>query len=385
MNKNGGINPSELKDLVKISRFYGMKKDYVLAGGGNTSFKDKEKLWIKASGVSLENINETGFVCLSRNKLKKISEKKYSSDILLREAEVKKDLNAAIIEGDGQRPSVETSLHEIIEYPYVVHTHPTLLNGLLCSINSKAISTELFWSYALYIEYTDPGYILFKKVEEELSKFRKRAGRDPQVIFLENHGVFVGANTIDGIKSIYRDIESKIDAKISLKIPDTRTSLNKVHFESISKDLVPTLESVHIEGVTSWLIEHFTRDKELFSKVSIPFTPDIIVYCKSKYLFFEKDEFKDSIKVKSAFDEFISREKYTPKVIGVQGLGLFVLEESAQAAKNVANVFQDFMKISFYTENFGGPKPMTPEQIKFIDNWEVENYRRKVSKSILKE
>lgn len=382
---NVETNPSSLKDLVHISRYYGRKKDYVLAGGGNTSFKDKEKLWIKASGVSLETINETGFVCLSRNKLKKISEKKYSSDILLREAEVKKDLNAAIIGGDGQRPSVETSLHEIIDYPYVVHTHPTLLNALLCSKNSKDISLELFGNDVLYIEYTDPGYILFKKVEEELGNFRKKTGEDPQVILLENHGVFVGAKSIDEIKSKYRDIENKIEAKISQKIPETKSSLNKVEFESISKGLGPNNENVHIEGMTSWIIEHFTRDREMFSKMSIPFTPDIIVYCKSKYLFFEENEFGDPVKVKNTIDEFTSREGYLPKVIASQGKGLFIFEESDQAAKTVASVFQDFMKISFYSENFGGPRPMTPEQIKFIDNWEVENYRRKVSKSILKE
>jgi hypothetical protein len=39
------------------------------------------------------------------------------------------------------------------------------------------------------------------------------------------------------------------------------------------------------------------------------------------------------------------------------------------------------MKIAFLSEQFGGPHAMTDEQIRFIDNWEVENYRRKVAKA----
>ena len=43
------INMTDLKDLIGISRYYGSNHDYVIAGGGNTSFKNKENLWIKAT------------------------------------------------------------------------------------------------------------------------------------------------------------------------------------------------------------------------------------------------------------------------------------------------------------------------------------------------
>jgi NAD(P)-dependent dehydrogenase (short-subunit alcohol dehydrogenase family) len=37
------------------------------------------------------------------------------------------------------------------------------------------------------------------------------------------------------------------------------------------------------------------------------------------------------------------------------------------------------MKVAWLSRSFGGPHPMTREQIDFIDNWEVENYRRSVA------
>ncbi|NQU88449.1 MAG: class II aldolase, partial [Mariniphaga sp.] len=46
----------EIKELVEISQFYGQKKDFVIAGGGNTSYKDENHLYIKASGINLGNI-----------------------------------------------------------------------------------------------------------------------------------------------------------------------------------------------------------------------------------------------------------------------------------------------------------------------------------------
>ena len=126
-----------IQDLFEISRFYGTNSEYVIAGGGNTSFKNKDNLWIKASGVSLADIQKEGFVCLSREKLKIISEKSYSNNSVEREEEVKKDLYNAIIDNDGKRPSVETSLHELVDYQFVVHTHPTLVNSIMCSKNAK--------------------------------------------------------------------------------------------------------------------------------------------------------------------------------------------------------------------------------------------------------
>ncbi|HEY3388601.1 MAG TPA: class II aldolase/adducin family protein, partial [Prolixibacteraceae bacterium] len=175
-----------LIELVETSRLYGKDKTFVIAGGGNTSYKDDDHIWIKASGVALETIDEHGFVCLSRAKLKIVSTKTYSADAALREAEVKADLAGAIVSDGNNRPSVETSMHEIIDYQYVIHTHPTKVNAVMCSNKAESICHELFGDQALFIPYTDPGYILFKKVEAEIEKFTLKFGKAPQMIFLEN-------------------------------------------------------------------------------------------------------------------------------------------------------------------------------------------------------
>jgi hypothetical protein len=60
--------------------------------------------------------------------------------------------------------------------------------------------------------------------------------------------------------------------------------------------------------------------------------------------------------------------------------GLIIVEESETAIQTVLEVFHDLMKISYLSQQFGGPHFMTEEQIAFIDSWEVENYRRSVAR-----
>ena len=55
---------SDIEKLVEVSRRYGSDDRFVIAGGGNTSFKTAEKLWVKASVHALATIGEEGFAVL---------------------------------------------------------------------------------------------------------------------------------------------------------------------------------------------------------------------------------------------------------------------------------------------------------------------------------
>ena len=127
---------------------------------------------------------------------------------------------------------------------------------------------------------------------------------------------------------------------------------------------------------SSDLTKAFIKSESSFERVKIPFTPDNIVYCKSKYLFVS-----DCSNLKEQVSDFKMNSGYNPKVIIFEGIGIVAAEESLKSAQIVMDVFKDMMKVSYLSESFGGPRPMTAKQIDFIDNWEVENYRRKMSKA----
>ena len=74
-----------IENLIAVSRKYGSDARYVIAGGGNTSYKDDCHLWVKASGHALATIGEDGFAVLDRSKLNPMGEKAYSADIAERD------------------------------------------------------------------------------------------------------------------------------------------------------------------------------------------------------------------------------------------------------------------------------------------------------------
>ena len=375
----------EIQDLIEISQFYGRDSRFVIAGGGNTSYKNEEKLWVKASGSSLATITEEGFAVLDRTKLNVLSERIYSHNSAEREEQVKNDLAAATI-SKGKRPSVETSMHNAIEFSYIVHLHPTAVNGLMCAQNAESDLKKLFGNNALFIEYTDPGYVLFKKVEDSIKAFRAQDGAEPAVIWLQNHGIFVGANSIEEIKVLYTKILATLSEGVTqsntLTIPTGERATC-----SCTEQIVPGIRMMlSNEGLKTLkvrkneLIKYFYDSKENQAKIAKPFTPDAIVYCKSNYIFLNDEEpeavLSEAAKVIPAFT---SKFGYQPKIFLIKGIGLVAAGDNAAQCDILLDVFEDAMKIAYLSESFGGPHPMKQEQIDFIDNWEVENYRRSVA------
>lgn len=390
----------QIEDLIAISRKFGQDSRFVIAGGGNTSYKDENRLWVKASGHALATITEDGFAVLDRALLNEMGEKAYNEDTAIREEQVKNDLSVACITKD-RRPSVETSLHNCMGFAFVVHLHPTLVNGLMCSVNAEAACKEIFPD-ALYIEYTDPGYTLFKKVYDRIKAYKAEKGKEPQVIFLQNHGIFVGGDTTAEIEGIYSEVLGKLEAKVAA-LPEGDTAVS----ETVT-DVVPAIRQMlsrsgqgfktlkvtknalvdfFIDGcsVTSTGSATDCSGKSGFDKIAKPFTPDIIVYCKSSYIFIEAESDEEILKqAEEEIEAFVSEKGYTPKVLLIKGIGLIAVGDSSRNAQIITDVFTDAMKIAFYAQSFGGEHPMERAWIDFIDNWEVENYRRKVASSASK-
>ncbi len=373
-----------LQNLVSISRHYGVNSDYVIAGGGNTSYKNDKLLYVKASGVSLATVTEDGFAVLNRQKLKSMRPKRYSSNPFQREREIKNDLAAARAHPDSTlRPSVEASLHDLIDYRYVVHTHPTIVNALMCS--KRAASAATLFPDALFIPYTDPGYTLSKKVESALVAYRARHRQHPPIIFLDNHGVFVGADTVPEIRKIMDRIVTVLSS--AMKASPTLEPLPMDDATALT--LLPAVRMLLSEETVKViatrnnpLIQAFARNAAAFKVIADPFTPDCIVYCKSQVLYSAGGS-PDAVVAGLArsIPAFRKKHGYMPKVILIKDFGMIGADDTARGAETALAVFEDAMKIAAGAESFGGAQPMTRKAVAFIDSWEVENYRRAVARS----
>jgi len=375
----------QLEELIEISRFYGQDKEFVIGGGGNTSWKDADNLYVKASGTRLGSLTEGGLVRLDRKKVTAVLSGSLPDHPLQRDQEVLKGLMASCLNNEaGLRPSVETPLHNLIHYRYVIHTHPTRINALLCSRDCESEVGRIFPDTVLFIDYSDPGYLLYKKLESEISSYRKRFGYDPKIILVRNHGVFISADTVSEIRELYAYALKSVTDRITTScVTEDLTVPEKVVDVLPAVRMLLSDEGIRITRIrNNSLIQHFAENPENTALVSLPFTPDNIVYCKARPLYIACSgttneiisEFRDKLEV------YRKTYGYSPKMILVNGFGLIAVEESSKMADLLLDVFEDLMKISRLSLSFGGPHFLAPERITFIENWESENYRHKVSR-----
>ena len=368
-----------LEKLAEISRFYGGNPEYVIAGGGNTSFKDDEFLYVKASGTSLAQSKPEDFVKMSRSKLALIWKKDYPPEPEAREADVLKDMMAGRCPGEeNKRPSVETLLHDLLPFAYVVHLHPALVNGLSCSQEGQSAANKLFPD-ALWIPSINPGFILSQAVKKALDA-KKGESQNQSVILLQNHGIFVAANTTEEIKKIYEQVMEVLGKKIK-NSPDFSGEVDSFgNSEALGKEIL-NLARRHKSGAEWFIkfsrnrqIEAFTADEASFKPISSAFSPDHIVYYGSEALFIN-----DTSKLETAFKAFLEKTSKVPQIIAVKSLGVFGLAISQRALGNALELFKDSQKIAVFSMSFGGPRFMDDDKIDFINNWEMERYRSKVS------
>ncbi len=356
------------QQLLEHSRRYGSDPAFVLLGGGNTSFKDGRTLFVKASGHALGTIGKEGFVRMDLDLLDQIWHKQYSQDDEERENEVLKDMMFCRLEGETARPSVEALLHALLPFPYVVHLHPALVNGLTCAQEGEASVHRLF-PEALWVELVKPGFILANIVRERLVEHQAKTGKLYSLIFLQNHGIFVGGQSLGEIEQVYAKVLGTIEAQLVRKPDFTDLGADE---EKVGQ-VMDVLQAFGKEKVLFRNTLEFKRilaDRSSFAKVSSSFTPDHIVYAGFKPLWI--DEGAD---VSKAFVQFEREHGSAPKIVCVQNLGVFSLGEKPLP------LFFDSVAISVYSESFGGPRFMDEAMINFIRNWEVEKYRSQVSTS----
>lgn len=375
-----------LSKLVEISNFYGKNADYVLAGGGNTSYKDKEYLYIKGSGTSLATITEQGFVKMNRAALNTIWDKTYSDDTDTREAQVLADLMDAREKTEyAKRPSVETSLHDLFPQSYVIHTHPALVNGLTCGMDGAKISKELFGEEVIYLPSIMPGYILAKKLRNEMAAYTTKTGKLIDIVILENHGIFIAGNTVDEINAVYDRVIKALSKRVTV-MPDFSPVAFDVKRAAL---LAPAIRMLLSEDSETSIVTFnsnkelsgFLKDEESFKPISSGYTPDHVVYCRAQPLFvlYSEDLEKQYSLLSEGIREYNNKFGFNPKIIAVQGLGVYAHALTKRNADIVAEVFLDTVKIACYTKFFGGYRFLSGDMISFIQNWEVESYRAKTS------
>ena len=172
--------PIEL--FVRLSHRIGKDALLVQGAGGNTSYKEGDQMWIKASGKWLSHADEEEiFVTVNHHKIRERVA-----------ADHEQPLEGAVIGESVMRPSIETTLHALMKQKVVLHTHPVDLLAWAVREDAEQRLTEILeginWAW---VPYARPGLDLTRAVRSVVE------GREVDVLVLGNHGLVVGGDNCD--------------------------------------------------------------------------------------------------------------------------------------------------------------------------------------------
>jgi rhamnose utilization protein RhaD (predicted bifunctional aldolase and dehydrogenase) len=198
--------PDALADLTRLSATLGADPLLIQGAGGNTSLKDRDVMWIKASGTLLADaMRRSIFVpcdlALMRQSLARDDGKADRAEQFLLQA------------GD-LRPSIETSLHAVFSQPVVVHVH--CVNTIAWAIRADAIAllrdrlAGFDWAF---VPYAKPGAQLARAVGAAL-------GPATDVIVLGNHGLIVAAGSVAAAEALLARVVLALSVNPRAAAPD---------------------------------------------------------------------------------------------------------------------------------------------------------------------
>jgi rhamnose utilization protein RhaD (predicted bifunctional aldolase and dehydrogenase)/NAD(P)-dependent dehydrogenase (short-subunit alcohol dehydrogenase family) len=388
---------SPLQHLLDLSHYYGSDPRFVLAGGGNTSVKLGDRLFVKASGYALATIGLEGIVELDREALQTLLESTLSPDPKQREEQFKTAVLAARVEPQaGRRPSVEAVLHHLIPNRFVVHTHPMLVNTFSCARDGAAILDRELGDQVLWIDPVDPGFLLAKTLERALDDYRVRTGREgPRAVIMGNHGLVVSGETPAEIRAhtdwLFQELERVLAPTRCPEPFGAVTTLKGVGPHELVNAVAPALRALLSPGEAMKVVTFDdspsvmrlagATDGEAVTALG-PLCPDQIVYCKSFPLWFEDEAGGDRLqRLTDAVGEYRRRHQTLANVVVVKGLGLFAAGDTWAAADAVRQVYKDAIEVMTGAAGLGGVRYLGEGLRRFIEEWEVESYRREVASS----
>jgi rhamnose utilization protein RhaD (predicted bifunctional aldolase and dehydrogenase) len=321
---------------------YQLGKNHLIVqgAGGNVSWKDKDVLWIKASGTWLAQANEKNiFVPVD---LAEIKNKIFKNDF---------EIKIKALEEGSLRPSIETILHAMMPQKYVVHLHPVDIFTLMIQAEMEwltKINQDLLFKNPIILDYVQPGVTLAKLLHQHLDVKKQQ-----NLVFLKNHGIIYGAN----------DIEELHDSLVQLfKIfsTDSETILVK---DTSEQQMEIVLNTHSYSLLQSEKLNQLVMNNDLYDLIEKNWAicPDHIVFLGANAYCTEQ------------FSELHIDKSEVPQIIFVKNQGVYV-HQNWTVAQEVQ--LQFFYEVLRRLPRHSKISVLNTIEISKLLNWDEETYRK---------
>jgi rhamnose utilization protein RhaD (predicted bifunctional aldolase and dehydrogenase) len=353
-----------LDQIVELSHEFGTS-DYVQGGGGNSSVKQDETIWVKPSGTTMAGIQADDFLEVARPRINALYDLVPPENVNEREALVTQLLADSRVDPEALvRPSVETPLHDSFSAAFVMHTHPQMVNGLMCSNNAASTCERLFPEHVCRPP-ADAGYTVCMQVRQAIADHVVAHGAEPTAVFMENHGIVVAGDTPEAVRATYAHIMDTLAAIYAEKGIPTKPAIGPSPDDARASAIAAVVQSTCDNANTA----HWTASG-LFAVANDAISPDHVVYMKS-YAFFGEP-------TPDALQAFETKHGYSPRVVVTED-AVICFGSTPRNAGLALDLAKDGTVVAQLAEAFGGVRYMTDDGRRFIENWEAETYRQQVT------
>jgi len=403
-----GIAP-ELALRVYTTRLLGGDPKLVLHGGGNTSVKlrmpdllgeDTEVLCVKGSGCDMAMIEPAGLPAVRLQPLRKLRALDAMSD-----QDMARVQRASLLDPMAPSPSVEMLLHAFVPAKFVDHTHATAVLSVVDQPDSAKICEEVYDGCMGFVPYLMPGFGLAKKAAQVFEQNPKVLG-----LILDKHGLFTfGAEARESYECMIEMVSRAEDRLKRGRKAVFKTAQMPQHVVPAS-EAAPILrgacslkndgaEGAHrrliVEFRTNDAIVNFVNGAEVarYSQQGV-ITPDHTIRTKNWPLIVHApeagklDDFKRAVaqaveKFSAHYKDYFARNNARvggakkmldplPRVVLVQGLGLFGLGRSKRDAIIAADIAQAWVEGITDAEAIGTFKSISEADMFDCEYWPLE-------------
>ena len=378
-----------LADLIRMSNETGVDPTLVQGGGGNTSVKtdDGQYMYIKASGTALKDMNaKQGWRRLRLDLARSVVLDKSLAKMppKRREPEV---VNRLLLACDDKiktvaRPSVEAHLHAWLD-KCVIHLHPSAAGAYHNAKNGKQKLEKLFKNEKLpplWVPYTDPGFMLARKIASLVEDYKRRFGKSPAILFLHKHGLFITAKTADGALRLVRRVIKQCNAPLRQPKAGIAKSIEQQKINDYKNCLEKACSNALRKHQQIWYyyndaIADFLNQKDAKKMLSGSLTPDELVYANGAAMWVDKCDWQS---IAGRLKQQIQKGKKPAAAFLVKDVGLFVA-----GTEKIAPTVRDIVLYSLFirtnANRMGGIITLNKRQEDFINNWESEAFRKKLA------
>lgn len=382
-NRFNNSDTKLLDDLglrVYTSRLLGLEEDLVLHGGGNTSVKIGDLLYVKGSGWDLATIEKEGF---SPTKIEALME-------LLRfdtlsDSDMVKYQKEALTDKSAPNPSIEAILHALIPYKFVDHTHADAIVTISNTIEGERLIREIYGDTYLIVPYIMPGFELAKAIYEMTKgiDWERLEG-----IILLNHGVFTfdddaRASYEKMIATVsraedYLDRHAALHISADIKIePFELGGLEELLSQAKGYEAVLRIDQ-------SPIARYFASqtDSALYQKGIL--TPEHIIRTKRFPAVFDSNYPEELTSYIKNYEAYFARHAKgeimlnpAPNWAVIRGVGTLSIGKNEKEALIIKDIVSHTIKAILQGEKLGGYRSIGEAECFAMEYWELEQMKLK--------